>query len=343
MPTIRDVAKRAGVAPTTVSRVINNSGYTSAETRARVEAAIRELQYVPNSLSQSLRYKRTNTIALVLSDITNPFWTTVTRGVEDAASEHGIHVFLCNTDEKPDKTASYVDKLLQRQTDGFLFVPTGTDAEILQKIKKQGVPLVVLDRTVDDVAVDVVRSDSVGGAQRLTDYLIGLGHRRIAMIPGPRNIATSVQRLEGYRLALAAHGIAYDETLVRYGQFNQENGVNVAVTQALLRDLAPPPTAIFAGNNFISIGVLQAVYRAGLRVPEDISVVSFDDVPYNWHPEPFLTVMAQEPYKLGMHAAALLLALISGEEQPGSRDVVLPVQLVERHSCRVLTIDETTS
>jgi LacI family transcriptional regulator len=337
MPTIRDVARRAGVAPTTVSRVINNSGYTSAETRARVEAAIHELQYVPNTLSQSLRYKRTNTLALVLSDITNPFWTTVTRGVEDAASEQDMHVFLCNTDEKPDKTASYVEKLLQRQTDGFLFVPTGADTAILQKIKKQSVPLVVLDRTVEGVVVDVVRSDSLGGAQRLTEYLIRLGHRRIAIIPGPPNIATSVQRLEGYRRALAKHNIPYDDTLVRHGRFNHENGVNVAITTTLLNDLSPPPTVIFAGNNFIALGVLQAIRQAKLRVPEDISVVSFDDVPYNWEAEPFLTVVSQDPYKLGMRAAELLLKLITSEEQAGSRDIVLPVELLERRSCRPLT------
>jgi LacI family transcriptional regulator len=334
MPTIRDVAKKAGVAPITVSRVINNSGYISAETRSRVEAAIEELQYVPNSLSQSLRFKRTNTIALVLSDITNPFWTTVTRGVEDAASKEGLHVFLCNTDEKPEKTASYVDALLQNQTDGFLIVPTGRDTDTLLKIKKQGVPLVALDRSIDDVEVDVVRSDSVGGAYEVVSYLIGRGHRRIAMIPGPVGIATSTQRLEGYRQALDAHNIDYDDSLVRFGQFNQENGFNAAVTQELLQGLDDLPTAIFAGNNFIAIGVMQALFDMDLKTPDDISVVSFDDVPYNWHPDPFLTVIAQSPYELGLRGAQLLLSFIAGEAKPGCREIVLPVELIERDSCR---------
>src|SRR5688572_26630646 len=175
MPTIRDVAKRAGVAPITVSRVVNNAGYISSETRTRVEQAIAELHYVPNSLSRSLRFKKTNTIAFIVSDITNPFWTTVTRGIEDASSEHGLNVILCNTDENPGKQDNYVNVLLQKQTDGFLLVPARENPGIVRKIQKQQVPLVVIDREVKDVEVDIVRSDDIGGAYEMTKYLIELG------------------------------------------------------------------------------------------------------------------------------------------------------------------------
>ncbi len=337
MPTIRDVAKRAGVAPITVSRVINNSGYTSEETRRRVQQAIDELQYVPNSLSQSLRFNKTDTIALVLSDITNPFWTTLTRGVEDACSEHGMNVFLCNTDEKPEKLNNYINVLLRRQTDGFLLVPAGNDAAVVNRIKKQQVPLVVIDRPVDGTPVDVVRSDSFGGAYDLTQFLIAHGHRRIAIIPGPQEIATSVLRLKGYRQALADSGIAYDPSLVYHGQFNIESDFNVNITHQLLKEVAPPPTAIFAGNNFIGLGVLQALHAANITIPDQLSVVSFDDPPHHIYWEPFLTVVAQQPYNLGHRAASLLLDIINGEETAGDRDIVLPVRLIERHSTRSLT------
>lgn len=329
--TIRDVAKRAGVAPTTVSRVLNDSGYVSDETRRRVEAVAEELNYVPNRLSQSLRHQRTNTIALVLSDITNPFWTTITRGVEDAGSKRGWNVFLCNTDEKQSKLENYVDVLLQRRVDGFLVVPAGENAHIIEKIQSQSVPLVVLDRTIADVNVDVVRSDSIGGAYRLTEHLIHLGHERIAMITGPVPIATSTHRLQGYEQALSAHNIPRQASLIRHGEYNTEAGINVEITKELMQ-LPEPPTAIFAGNNFIALGILQALYELGCRIPEDVSVVSFDDVPYNWHPEPFLTVMAQSPYDLGYRAADLLLSFIVGDESPGDRDIVLPVDLIERRS-----------
>jgi LacI family transcriptional regulator len=162
--TIKDVAKRAGVAPITASRVINNAGYVSEETRQRVEAAILDLEYIPNRIARSLRSKQTNTLALVLTDITNPFWTTVARGVEDAASQDGFSVILCNTDESDTKQYAYVRNLLQRQVDGILLVPSENSVNTLSLIEKQQVPVVVLDRRVP-YEVDTVRSDSVTGAE----------------------------------------------------------------------------------------------------------------------------------------------------------------------------------
>jgi LacI family transcriptional regulator len=168
MPTIREVAKRAGVAPITVSRVINNSDYVGQETRQRVEAAIADLGYVPNTLARSLRFKKTNTLALVLPDITNPFWTTVARGVEDAASDRGFNVILCNTDESEAEQTKYLTVLLQKQIDGVLLAPARSAAEPVELIQKQGVPVVVIDRRVPHSQVDLVRGDSERGAYRLT-------------------------------------------------------------------------------------------------------------------------------------------------------------------------------
>jgi LacI family transcriptional regulator len=331
MPTIRDVARRAGVAPITVSRVINNAGYVGEETRIRVEQAIAELQYIPNTLSQSLRFKKTNIIALIVSDITNPFWTTVTRGVEDATSEHGLSVILCNTDEKQDKLENYVNLLLQRQTDGFLLVPIDSDPGVIERIKSRDVPVVVLDRSMPNVEVDVVRSDSEGGSYELVNYLISQGHRRIAILSGPEAIATSRQRVIGYEHALQANGLPIDENLMPYGEFKQEAGYNM-VRQVM--QTAEPPTAIYAGNNLIAVGVLKALHELGLRVPEDISVVTFDDLPFFVPPHPFLTLAAQSPYELGRQAAQKLIARLTGKGSNHYQETVLPVEIIIRQSTR---------
>ncbi|GAB4514182.1 MAG: substrate-binding domain-containing protein [Anaerolineae bacterium] len=333
MATIRDVAKRAGVAPITVSRVINKAGYISEETRQRVESAIAELGYVPNQLAQSLRYKKSNTLALILSDIINPFWMPVTRGVEDACSEHGLNVVLCNTDESQAKLENYVDVLLQRQADGFLLVPVSEDRHIIEKIHKQKVPLVLLDRRVPHVAADVVRSDSEDGALQLVQYLLALGHERIALLAGPRDVSTSLDRVTGYQRAMTAAQMPIDDDLIQYGGYNQEHGYS---TTARLLALPNPPTAFFGGNNLISLGILKCLYEQGYAVPRDFSVVSFDDMPPGLMVKPFLTAVTQSSYDMGYQAAQLLIRQINGEDIPDNRDIVLPVELVEHESCRAL-------
>ena len=188
MSTIRDVAERAHVSTMTVSRVLNRSGYISAETRARVEHAIAELGYVPNSLARSLRFKQTKTLALILTDITNPFFTTIARGVEDVASANGFNVIFCNTDESPVVEARQLNTLAQKQTDGVLLVPARSSAGPVEFLQRQDVPVVVLDRRVPGGGVDVVRGDSEQGACDLIRLLLSLGHRRIAVLAGPEEV-----------------------------------------------------------------------------------------------------------------------------------------------------------
>jgi LacI family transcriptional regulator len=328
MPTIKDVARKAGVAPITASRVINNSGYVSDGTRRRVEAAIEELGYVPNRVARSLRSKQTHTLALVLTDITNPFWTTVARGVEDVASEKGFNVMLCNTDETEAKEYDYVRVLLQKQVDGFLLVPAHSAARSVDLIVKQGVPLVVLDREVA-TPVDNVRSDSEGGAHQLTRHLIELGHRRIAMLTGPEVVSTAVERVAGYRRALIETGLTVDENLIIYGTFTQEGGYRMA-HQMLAR--SPRPTALFAANNFIAIGAFKALREAGMQVPEDVALVAFDDLPSTFALEPFLTVAAQRAYDMGRQATQRLLDHLGAEPPSAPKEIVLPTDLIVRRS-----------
>ena len=207
MTTLQDVAKLAGVSPMTVSRVINNSGYVNKKTRERVEQAIAELDYVPNALARSLRFKQTKTLALIISDITNPFFTTIARGVEDTASEQGFSVIFCNTDESRDKETEYLNVVIQKQVDGVLLVPAFSSQESIKFLQDCGVPFVVLDRRMPELKVDIVRCDSEQGAYELTRHLLDLGHQRIAALSGSRQVTTAADRIAGYRRALVEDGL----------------------------------------------------------------------------------------------------------------------------------------
>ncbi len=327
MPTIQDVAKRAGVAPITVSRVVNNSGYVADELRARVEAAVAELGYVPNRLARSLRSRRSETLALVLTDITNPFFTTVARGVEDAASEAGYMVIVCNSDERADKEQTYLQLLLQQRVDGILLVPARGAAESVRFARQQHTPVVVLDRRADDVPADVVRCDSEHGAWLLGRHLLDLGHGRFAVLAGPAGVATSDDRVSGFQRALGESG-ADTVCTVYHGELTQASGAAL-VQQALAS--APAPTAVLAANNFITIGALRGLRAAGCEVPADITLVGFDDLPEALVTFPFLTVVAQPAYDMGRRAVELLLARLRGPATD-YQEIVLPTWLEVRSS-----------
>ncbi len=330
MATITDVAKRAGVAPVTVSRVINDAPGVNLATRERVLQAIAELGYVPNVVARSLRSKRTRTLAFVVPDITNPFWTTVARGVEDAAQDHGYSVVLCNTDESAAKQQRYLDLMISQRVDGVIIAPADTAANRLDPLRRHNIATVVIDRRIEGWEVDTVYSDSVSGAYALTRHLLGLGHTRIAMFSGPEGAATADDRIAGYWLALAEAGITPDPALIRRGGFNWEAGFELT-NRVLDEGLAP--TAVFAANNAIALGVIDAVGRRGLRIPSDIALVCFDDYPYVTGFFPFLTVVSQSAYEMGANAAQLLLSRLKSPVPLKPRRVVLPVRLVIRYSC----------
>ena len=328
MPTVNDVAKRAGVSPITVSRVINNSGYISDVTRERVETAIKEIGYVPNTLARGLRSKRTNTLALVVTDITNPYFTSMARGVGDVAGASNYTVIYCNTDESETKEEKYANMLAQRQVDGVLLVPACGNAKIINFLESNNISVVVLDRRVSGVNTDFVRSDSENGAYRLIKLLIGLGHEQIAVITGSKKVSTAVDRVKGYRQALVEAGLSENE-LIYYGSFTQQSGYDFA-KQAMLQ--SPRPTAIFAANNFILLGVVKALRELQLNVPDDVSVVGFDDFPESMLLRPFFTAAAQPAYEMGRIAAELLLKRISGALSEEFQEIILPIEIIERES-----------
>lgn len=330
MTTIRDVAKLAGVSPITVSRVVNGADSVTEDTRQRVRQAIDQLHYVPNTLARSLRSHQSHTIALIVSDITNPFWTTVARGVEDTAAENDYRTMLCNTDEDSVKETTYLNLLVERRVDGMIIAPTTSDKKQLAVLKMQQVPCVLIDRRVSGFEADLVCGDGRKGARLLLDHLIDLGHRRIALINGPSTISSAQDRAEGYCDSLLAHSLAVDESLMFQGDFKQESGYRLT-GQALTCE--PRPTAIFAANNFIALGVLQALQESGLRVPQDMALVCIDDIPFLSAIDPFLTVAAQPAYEMGEAAAHLLVERLTTHRAGKAREVVLPPQLIIRRSC----------
>jgi LacI family transcriptional regulator len=327
MSTLHDVAKRAGVSPMTVSRVVNGSDAVSPMLRERVERALAETGYMPNALARSLRAQRTDTIALLLPDMTNPFFTTLAHGVESAAREAGLTMILANTDEREDEEQRLAQMLLQRQVDGILVVPAGRGAGTIRLCREHDVPCVVVDRRPDGTDSDVVRADAEAGAYSLGQLLAGLGHRCLAVLAGPAAVPTSEDRVAGFRRAVVEEA-GLPEPLVIHGDFTIESGRQMALRAAAS---TPRPTALFAANNFIAIGVLHALDELGLQVPEQLAVVAFDDLPEAMVTFPFLTVVVQPAIEIGRESVAMLLRRMTDPAGP-PQHVVLPTTLVVRRS-----------
>lgn len=330
MTTISDVARHAGVSPVTVSRVINRVGNVNPDTQQRVEEAVAALGYVPSAAARSLRSKRTHTLALIVSDIQNVFWTTVARGVEDITHSRGYSVFLCNTDDDAAKQRRYLEVVIRQRVDGVIIAPYSSDADELKELRVRNVPTVVIDRAVSGWDIDSVRGDSLGGAYALVNHLLTLGHRRIAMLAGPVITTTAADRVAGYRLALARAGIEEDEALVCFGEYKASAGEQMT---AQLLESGARPTAIFAANNAIAMGVIAELGHRGLRIPQDMALVSFDDLPDTSRLFPFLTVVVQPAYEMGVSAAQMLFDRVGAIETLPPRHLVLPTQLIIRHSC----------
>ncbi len=330
MPTIREVASRAGVSPTTVSHVINNTRFVSAEARQRVLDAMAELNYRPNVLARSLRRGETRTLGLILPDSANPFFAEIARAIEDAAFGAGYNVILGNSENQLDKEQVYVDVLVNKQVDGLIFLASGDHSPSLEQLVHDGLPVVVVDRRLSGLEVDTVLTDNLQGGLTAARYLLELGHRRIACITGPSNLTPSAERVIGFRRALEEHGLSVDEALIRKGDFHPHSGYRAA---AELLGCQPRPTAIFVCNDMMAIGALRALSEAGLRVPHDCSLVGFDDIELASYITPPLTTIRQDKTALAEAAVQLLLERIAEPDLP-ARTRILPTRLIERLSTR---------
>ena len=331
MPTIREVAQKAQVSYTTVSHVINNTRFVTEETRQRVLAAMEALNYRPNNLARALRRGETCTLGLILPDSANPFFAEVGRSIEEAAFEKGYNIILCNSEGNQDKELRYVKVLSEKQMDGIIFMATGDETGSLLSLMEQDIPIVLVDRELPEIETDLVLADNWQGGYLSTQHLIDLGHRRIGCIAGPSFLTPSAQRVTGYRQALSDAGLAYDENLVVQGDFHPQTGREGAHQ---LLALAEPPSAIFVCNDMMAIGVLSMAAALGLRVPDELSVVGFDNIDLGAYAIPPLTTYAQPKVLIGQSAVGMLLERIQDRRLPARR-MVLPGSLVVRKSSGV--------
>ena len=331
-PTIRDVAARSGVSPMTVSRVVNGSARVRPETRQRVQEAIAALGYVPNNLARNLTKQKTGTLALIVPDFADPFFTLILRGAEDVARRAGYRVILCNTDGDLEREAAYLEDMVAHRVEGLLIAPVSNQSRRnLRRLGPHPPPFVLVDRSIPGIESDLVQGDSVGGARVLVDHLLALGHRRIAHITESQEVSTARDRLRGYTDALVAADIPVEPDLVEVAHAANARGGYEAAQRLI--DRIPRPTAIFAVNNLTAVGAVMAIRERGLEIPADIAVVCFDDIELAALLCPFLTVMAQPAETFGTLAVQLLLERIVGRAIGRRRRVVLPADLIVRASC----------
>jgi LacI family transcriptional regulator len=329
--TIKDVARRAGVSSMTVSRVINQSQRVSPETRRRVEEAISELAYVPSRLARGLSRQKTGTIALIVPDVANPFFTLIVRGAEDVARRADYRIILCDTRSDLELERDVIEELIAHRVEGIVIAPVSDRSRPqLERLSRFGVPFVLVDRTLPGVDCDAVLGDSTVGARRLVEHLISLGHRRIGFIVESDDVSTARDRRAGYDAALAAAGIALDPALIVTTTADPDGG---AGGMKRLLELEDRPTAVFTVNNLVALGAIEAVREAALEVPDDIALVCFDDIEYASRLHPFLTVMEQPAETFGTLGTQLLLERIERRGSERRRLVVLPAEFVVRASC----------
>lgn len=306
----------------TVSRALNQPEKVHPETRERVLEVVRAIGYIPDAAARTMASGRTHIIALVLADIRDPYFTTLARGVEDVARQHGYTLILCNTDEQIPKEHEYLSMVVSRKVDGVLLSTSGDTIELLDR---RSVPYVLIDRKCEGVEADLVTSDSYDGGRQIVAHLVSRGYRAIGFVGGPPRISTLEERLGGYRDAMREAGL---KPIVRLGRYDRASGEEIV--EAMLAE-GSMPEALIAANSAVALGVLSALRRNGIEVPGDVGLAAFGDVEAEVPIDPFLTVISQPAYEIGREAMKLMLSRMKGDRSP-PRERVLPVKLIVRRS-----------
>jgi LacI family transcriptional regulator len=325
---IRDVAARAGVSVTTVSHTLNGTRFVSDAAKAKVQEAAHALGYVPSEVARGLKHNTTRTLGMLVPNNSNPYFAEIIRGVEHHCYGAGYSLLLCNSNDDAQQQADHLRVLAERRVDGIVLVASGDDDAIVAACKDLRLPLVLVDREIDAIAVDLIEVDHAAGGELATAHLLGLGHARVACIVGPSDLRPSQQREAGWRRALERAGVTPRADEVVQGDFSPQGGA--AAMRRLLQS-AQPPTAVFVCNDMMAIGALHAAHEAGIDVPRQLSVVGFDDIELAAYMSPPLTTVAQPKEAIGTGAAGLLLErLRDGRTAP--RRSILPAQLHLRAS-----------
>lgn len=332
--TIKDVAEHAGVSTATVSHVINNTRHVENATRERVLNSMAILGFRLNYLARSLRSGETKTIGLIVPDASNLFFADIARKIENIGYRNGYSVILCNSDNDLAKQRSYINTLIAKHVDGTIFISAGESKEDLEELKNCGIPIVVADRNVPLNLADVVLLDNEKAGYDATKYLIDLGHQLIACITGPLDVSPSFLRVEGYRKALSENQIQVPEGYLVFGDYQFKGGQN-AMMQLL--EVNPRPTAVFVLNDMMAIGAISSARRMGMKVPEDISIIGFDDIELAIAVNPALTTMAQPIEEIAELATNLLIEKMQGNDEDWhNKEHKLSAKLVIRESTQQL-------
>ena len=329
--TLNDIAEMAGVSVSTVSRVLNNkaSEYRiSPDTEQVILEAAGKLKYRPNQIARGLRLNKTNTLGVVAPDVSNPFFAYIIKRVQNVAHQLGYSIVVCNTDENLDQEVEHVNVLYRNRVDGLIAMPVGQEFRHFLEWAERGRPLVLLDRCIDDLDANRVVVDNYTGAYEAVEHMIGFGHERIAVIQGLPGTYTNTERLRGYRQALVDHGLTVHENLIVGGDFREENGY---LETKLLLTMPERPTAIFATSDLITLGALKAIHEEGLTLPDDMSMVMFDDFDFAPYLKCPITAVRQPKELMGEMAVKLLVDELKGESRGGKR-VVLKSHLIARES-----------
>ena len=342
MATIKDVALQAGVSVTTVSHVVNTTRHVSTAVRERVELAIRELGYVPSAVARSLKSNTTRTLGMLIPNSSNPYFAEIVHAVEDRCFAAGYTLILCNTDDAPQRQSVYLKVLAERRIDGLIVVSTGDDEALVAQLRGLQMPAVLLDREIDDPGCDLVETAHKDGALLAMRHLLSLGHRRIACIAGPAHVIAGELRVQGWREALVEADVApVDESLLWRGGFTSQGGYEAMREILKGNGTAGRPTAVLACNDLMAMGALRAAHEAGLRVPDALSVVGFDDIELCAYTSPPLTTVAQPKAHIGALAVDMLLERVSGKRSD-VRQVVLPATLRVRASTAAAPLQPLT-
>lgn len=332
-PRVKDIAFRAGVSSATVSRVLNNKPGVSPKSRKKVLETIEELGYEPNILARSLRVRRTHTIGVLVSDITNPFFAEVVRGIEDVAHKNGFSLILCNSEEDLLKEKQYLTLLRAKRVDGIIFSPSGKNHTEVENTLKLGIPIVSMDRQIDGHEIDSILVENAAGTRMAVHHLASHGYQKIAIISGPQSSTTGKERLEGYLQGINENNLSSDESIIMKSDFSLKGAISA--TNSLMQ-LSPRPDALLVSNNLMTIGSLQVLSEVGMKIPKDIAVIGFDDMPWAALIDPPLSVISQPAYDMGNLAANVLLNRISKGYEGLPIKMRLNTQLIIRESCGCL-------